>query len=273
MEYEEVHHLCKGKGVDEALQSVWSYKRTKAKIFSFQRAYGAGIKKIAQTTGMTEEETQALADAENSRYPEIEPYFEAKAQEIRKSRVPTGLIVQHPEIRGLQVQLGKGYSVTPDGKRYCYKEHPSPKWQIDRGGPRSGFMPTEIKNYEVQGCGGEFAKAAMWLTVRAFYRYHNFDGKALLVNQVHDAEYVDAHKSVRTKAAALLHTCMEEASTFIEWWFKWEQPLGVPSETVWGSSMAEEHGIESKAFTRAVSALRPWVRKHFIGNHNPSFNR
>ncbi|WP_397473768.1 DNA polymerase [Pusillimonas sp.] len=271
MDYEEVLHLCKGDGVDPEVQKEWDYKRTGSKVFSFQRAYGAGVKKIAQSTGMPEEEVQALADGENARYPEIEPYFENKAEEIRKSRIPTGLIVQHPEIRGLQIQLGKGYSRTPDGKIYCYREHPSPKWLIERGGPRAGFMPTEIKNYEVQGTGGEFAKAAMWLSVRAFYHYRNFDGKALLVNQVHDAEYADAHKSVKAKAAALLHVCMEEASTFLEWWFKWELPLGVPSETVWGSSMAEESKIDSPVFHKAVDALRPWVRKRFIGNHQPSW--
>ncbi len=272
MYYDEVYRLCKGKDVDPELQSEWDYKRTGAKVFSFQRAYGAGVKKIAQSTKMAEADVQALADAENLRYPEIEPYFENKAVEIRKSRVPTGLIVQHPDIPGLQIQLGKGYSLTPDGKRYCYREHPSPKWLIERGKERAGFMPTEIKNYEVQGTGGEFAKAAMWLSVRAFYHYRNFDGLALLVNQVHDAEYADAHRKVRSKAAALLHVCMEEASTFMEWWFKWELPLGVPSDTVWGDSMAEENAIETAAFGKAVQALRPWVRKRFIGNHQPSWS-
>ncbi|KDD18683.1 DNA-directed DNA polymerase [Bordetella bronchiseptica MBORD707] len=273
MDYDEVYRLCKGKDVDADLQSEWDYKRTGAKVFSFQRAYGAGVRKIAQSTKMDEADVQALADAENERYPEIEPYFENKAVEIRKSRVPTGLIVHHPDIPGLQIQLGKGYSVTPDGKRYCYREHPSPKWLIERGKQRAGFMPTEIKNYEVQGTGGEFAKAAMWLSVRAFYHFRNFDGLALLVNQVHDAEYADAHKKVRSKAAALLHVCMEEASTFMEWWFKWGLPLGVPSDTVWGESMAEENAIETPAFCKAVQALRPWVRKRFIGNHQPSWSK
>lgn len=271
MEYDEVFRLCKADGVEKALQEVWDYKRTGAKVFSFQRAYGAGVKKIAKSTKMSEEAVQALADGENLRYPEIEPYFVDKAAEIRKSRIPTGLIVPHPEIPGLQIQLGKGYSVTPDGKRYCYREHPSPKWAIDRGQPRAGFMPTEVKNYEVQGTGGEFAKAAMWLSVRAFYHFRNFKGKALLVNQVHDAEYADAHKSVRSKAAALLHVCMEEASTFMEFWFKWELPLGVPSDTVWGSSMAEENKIESAVFHQAVEKLRPWVRRKLINNHQPSW--
>lgn len=275
-EYDEVLMLCKkGKvGVDltQEERDEWDYKRTGAKSFSFQRAYGAGVAAIAAGTGIPLEEVQALADAEDARYPEIGEYFEMKADEIRETRTPTLDIVEHPEIKGLKCQLGKGYSVTPDGKRYSYRESPSPKYMIERGRPRTGFVPTQIKNYEVQGTGGEVMKAAMWLAVRAFYYYKNFKGLALLVNTVHDAQYVDAHKTVAVKAAGLLHACMVEASTLIEWWFKWELPIGVPSDTVWGDTMAEESEIEDARFEKCVEACRPWLRKKFIGNHQPTFH-
>ncbi|MHA6907395.1 DNA polymerase [Ralstonia pseudosolanacearum] len=265
MEYDRVFELCKIIADPE-----WDYKRTLAKVFSFQRAYGAGVKKIAESTGMPEEDVQALIDAEEARYPEISAYFDALTSEIKQGRRPTGRVVPHPDIKGLNVQLGKSYSTTPDGKRYCYYESPSPKFLAERG-QLASFSPTEIKNYSVQGTGGEWAKAAMWLALRAFYHYRNFNGLALLVNQVHDAVYGDFHKSVRAKAAALLHVCMEEASTFMEWWFKWELPIGVPSDTVWGANMMEENKIDDPVFAKAVDALRPWVRKRFIGGHQPSF--
>jgi DNA polymerase I len=270
MPYEEVLHLCKGKGVDPELQKVWDYKRTKAKVFSFQRAYGAGVAKIAASTGMSEEEVQALVDAENERYPKIEEFYERLTATIKRNRKPTKRTVEHPEVRGLMVQLGKSYSVAPDGKRYCYWESPAPKFLVEKG-ILSSFSPTEIKNYIVQGEGGEWAKAAMWLSVRAFYFFKNFDGLALLVNQVHDAEYGDFHKKVAAKAAALLHVCMEEASTFVEWWFKWNLPIGVPSDTVWGPSMMDENSIDDPVFPKAVEKLRPWLRKRFIGDHQPSW--
>ncbi|AUG85414.1 DNA polymerase [Ralstonia phage RsoP1IDN] len=275
MEYEEVLRLCKkgkvGVDVTEEERAEWDYKRTGAKSFSFQRAYGAGVAAIAAGTGIPLEDVQALADAEDARYPEIVEYFDRKADEIRETRTPTLDIVEHPEIPGLKCQLGRGYSVTPDGKRYSYRESPSPKYMIERGRPRTGFVPTQIKNYEVQGTGGEVMKAAMWLTVRAFYFYRCFNGKALLVNTVHDAQYVDAHKTVAVKAAALLHACMVEASTLVEWWFKWELPIGVPSDTVWGDTMAEEKEIEDERFEVLVAKCRPWLRKKFIGGHEPSW--
>jgi len=265
MPYEEVFKLCKIDNDPE-----WDYKRTKAKVFSFQRAYGAGVAKIAESTGMSEAEVQALVDAENARYPEIEKFYENLTKTVQSNRKPTNRFVEHPEKRGLTVQLGRSHSRTPDGKVYTYWEQPAPSYLLDKG-KLAAFSPTEIKNYVVQGEGGEWAKAAMWLSIRAFYHYRNFDGKALLVNQVHDAEYGDFENSVRAKAAALLHCCMEEASTFMEWWFKWELPIGVPSDTVWGASMMEETKIEDPVFSKAVGALRPWLRQKFIGSHSPSW--
>jgi len=265
MPYEEVYRLCKVENDPE-----WDYKRTKAKVFSFQRAYGAGVAKIAESTGMTQEEVQALVDAENARYPEIDAFYERLTQTIAANRQPTHRVVNHPEKRGLTVQLGRSHSTTPDGKRYVYWEQPAPAWLLDKG-KLAAFSPTEIRNYVVQGEGGEWAKAAMWLSIRAFYHYRNFDGQALLVNQVHDAEYVDCAGSVATKAAALLHVCMEEASTFMQWWFKWDFPIHVPSDTVQGENMMQETPIADPVFGKAVAALKPWLRKQFIGGHVPSW--
>jgi len=265
MPYEEVYRLCKVENDPE-----WDYKRTKAKVFSFQRAYGAGVAKIAESTGMTPEEVQALVDAENARYPEIDAFYTRLAATIAANRQPTSRVVAHPEKRGLAVQLGRSTSTTPDGKVYTYWEQPAPSYLLDKG-RLATFSPTEIRNYVVQGEGGEWAKAAMWLSIRAFYHYRNFYGRALLVNQVHDAEYGDFHQSVAAKAAALLHVCMEEASTFMEWWFKWGLPIGVPSDTVWGADMMQEDRIADPVFGKAVAALKPWLRKQFIGGHVPSW--
>ena len=80
----------------------------------------------------------------------------------------------------------------------------------------------------------------MWLSVRAFYARKNFGGKALLVNQVHDAVYVDADAAAAKEAATLLHACMEGASDFISFLFKWDIPIPVPSDTTWGDSMMDE---------------------------------
>ena len=263
MEYDEVYALCKGDKYDKE----WDYKRTKAKVYSFQRAYGAGIAKIASSTGMSEEEVQALADAEDARYPEIARYYSDITAQIKANRKPARTL-PHPDLPGVICHLGESFLRTPDGKLYTYMEQPSPEYLCKRGITAS-FSPTEIRNYVVQGAGGEWMKAAMWLTLRAFYARKNFDGLALIVNTVHDASYVDADDSVAFEAACLLHASMEVASEFMEMWFKWKIPVPVPSDTSWGSSMADEDKIPGLKERAAV--LRTQLREQFIGGYVASF--
>lgn len=246
-------------------------KRTDAKSFSFQRAYGAGAQKISESTGIPVEIVYKLIEAEEERYPEIVAYFEQRTEEITASRKNIGRVVPHPQVRGVMCHLGRGAVRTPDGKLYTYVESPSPEFLVKRGTFQS-FSPTEIKNYEVQGGGGEWAKAAMWLAVRAFAARKNFEGLGLLVNQVHDALYGDFHDEVADEASALLHACMLEASTFMEWYFGWEVPVPVPSETMLGINMMEEHSPESDSWHAMVRDFRKHIRAEYIGNHTPSYD-
>lgn len=269
--YEEALLKCKGdksKGIEPT--EGWPKKRQGAKEFSFQRAYGAGAAKIAESTGMAIEDMQALIASENERYPELEQYNREKTKRIEKSRRPTNNIQPHPEVKGLMCQLGKGYSVTPDNKVYSYRESPSPGWLVKQRGISQSFSPTEVANYEVQGTGGEWAKAAMWLAIRAFYARKNFNGLALLVNQVHDALYKDAHKSVLFESSALLHACMLAASDFIEWYFGWTIPVPVPSVTVHGDNMMQENNF-SGDFEACADKFRTELRQQYMSGYTPSF--
>ena len=271
MDYQEVFNLAKGykdaNGTYYPAVKEWDYKRTVAKVYSFQRAYGAGIKKIAASTGMAEAEVQALADAEDARYPEIPVYYADITQQI-KLNAKAGKHVQHPEFPGVVCHLKESSLRTADGKLYTYTEAPSPEYLVKKG-ITSSFSPTEIRNYVVQGAGGEWAKAGMWLSVRAFYLKKNFGGLALLVNQVHDAEYVDADASVAFEAACMLHACMEAASDLMEWWFTWPIPVPVPSDTSWGASMMDEDKIDG--LKEHAAKLRTQLRQQFMDGYTPSY--
>lgn len=271
-DYHELLKLCKGytdeAGVFHPPVLEWDEKRTGAKEFSFQRAYGAGAAAIADSTGMPIEEVQALIEAEETRYTEINPYYDKLTARIKAARKIIGRVVPHPEVRGIMCNLGMSNVRTPDGKLYAYIEKPAPDYLVKKG-IFASFSPTEIKNYVVQGEGGEWAKAAEYLSTRAFYARKNFGGLACLVNQVHDAAYCDAHDTVAFEAAALLHACMEAASDYMEWTFKWLLPLPVPSDTTWGSSMMDEEnipGIKDRA-----KELRKEIRSLYMGGYVPSY--
>lgn len=270
MDYAEVVKLAKGyteNGVRFDAIKEWDYKRTGAKVYSFQRAFGAGNKKIADSTGMTLEEVEALSKAEDERYPEINAWYATVTDQIKANRKPVRTL-PHPDVPGVICNLGSSYYRTPDGKLYTYNEQPSPEYAVKRG-QYASFSPTEIKNYVVQGTGGEWAKAAMYLTVRSFYERRNFNHQALIVNQVHDAEYVDAHQDVALQAASLLHACMEAASDYMEWRFNWVVPVPVPSDTTWGASMMDEDTIPG--IKELAAPLRTELRKQYMQAFVPSY--
>lgn len=255
--YEEAYKLCR---IDEVPE--WTKKRTKAKVFSFQRAYGAGAAKIALTTGMSIEEVQALIDAEALRYPEVETFYAELGEKITASKTGCRKVIPHPDFPAKQVTLGTGYYRTPDGKLYSYLEQPSPRFVVEREGKWTGFSPTEIKNYIVQGTGAEVAKAACWLLVREFYRNKNWGGRALLINQVHDAAYADSHPVVHEVVAATVHACMELASDFYCAFFDWSWPVLVPTETRSGPNMSIEDKVPN--LNDNVVAIKPQLHTRYV---------
>jgi hypothetical protein len=63
---------------------------------------------------------------------------------------------------------------------------------------------------------------------------------------------------------------MEAASEFMEWFFKWEVPVPVPSDTTWGSSMSEESPAEG--IKELAQKIRLDLRSRYMAGHVPSFN-
>ena len=62
------------QAVDDALHpehDTWTKIRKGAKIVSFQKAYGAGVKKISETTGLSRNAVKAFMDAEDQNYPSV----------------------------------------------------------------------------------------------------------------------------------------------------------------------------------------------------------
>src|SRR5690606_9771224 len=149
MPYEQVYELCKGDNADPE----WDKKRTDIKVFSFQRAYGAGAPKIAAGLKVPVETVEAWVEADKLRYPGVEKWYVDLERVIQRSRKPTARFVMHPEIPGLNIQLGRGHYTSPTGKVYTWTEVPAPAW-LAKKGTLANFMPTEIRNYPVQGEGG-----------------------------------------------------------------------------------------------------------------------
>jgi DNA polymerase I len=255
--YEGLLELCKGPNATPE----WKEKRTRSKEISFQDAYGAGPAKIAKTTGLTQEEVQQFQSADRAANPEIPAFFDSMTKKLIAGRVPHGVASPHPEVAGVMCHLGRAEYTTPDGKRYGFTERPSLRFQTEQG-VNQNFSPTEIKNYVVQGTGGEIAKMAMWIAVREWFRRGNFGGLSLLVNQVHDALYVDSEPTAREESLMTLHSCMLAASPAYAAYFSWPLPIHVPAETSYGEDLADEHPA-SLPYAEVKSRVSSILQRYF----------
>lgn len=258
--YEEAFDLCKIQEIPE-----WDERRTKAKEFSFQRAFGAGAKAIADKTGLSIEAVEELIANEIKQYPQIEKFFDGLAKRVAANKQGVRKVIPHPDFPAKMIELSTGYDRTPDNKLYAWIEQPAPEYMVKRGQAWTSFSPPEIKNYEVQGGGAEWAKAAMWLAVREYYRQDNFGGLAHLIGQVHDACYADAHDDVYVAAAATLHVAMEMASPFMEAYFGWPQPVYVPSDTTVGEDWAGHDKVPDLA--AVAEPIRAEMHKLYVQPH------
>lgn len=258
--YEEAFDLCKIQEVPE-----WDERRTKAKEFSFQRAFGAGAKAISDKTGLPIEQVEELIANELRQYPEIEKFFEGLTKRIEANKKGIRKTIPHPNFPSRMIELRTGYDRTPDGKLYAWIEQPAPEYVVKRGGGWTSFSPPEIKNYEVQGGGAEWAKAAMWIAVREYYRQKNFGERAHLIGQVHDATYGDAHEDVVVEAGVTLHVAMELASPFMEAYFNWPQPVYVPSDTTIGYDWAGHDKIPD--LKDHAARIREHMHARYVAPH------
>lgn len=204
--YEEVVEIIKDE--DHPDHSVWKERRTNAKIFSFQRAYGAGAPLIAAFTGMTVDEVQELIAADEATYPGV-VVFNEKVEEAVKASADWFYDVTN------QGNFRKGTWQAPTGCLYTFRSWPAKDWQLERGITES-FNPTEMKNYPIQGTGGEIVQGMCGMLWRHFVSNNNYDGKAFLVNTVHDCVWVDCHEDVADQVAADVKRIMEE----VDVWFR-----------------------------------------------------
>lgn len=199
-DYQHVWNMCH---ITE--DPVYKKGRTGAKIFSFQRAYGAGADTIANETGMPRSEVDALIEAEEALYPLVKQFDQNLEAEIAANRIPTA---NNLFIEGVAFKQGESHWDSPTGTRYVWREGIAPEF-MHAHGKYTGFSPTERKNYPVQGFGGEIVQTMLGLVWRYFLENDNFGGDILLVNTVHDCLWLDGKGEQFEKVAREVQAILE----------------------------------------------------------------
>lgn len=236
--YQEAVDWCK-EGVSfpalEAKGLIGKVERTNCKVFSFQRAYGAGAAKIALTTGMPIEEVEKLIETEDLLYPGVVRFNDAVATMVNSTAEPFNALC---EVRKTWRQFRKGYYTAPTGTRYCFRTYDAPPY-LQKKGIDQTFSPTQLKNYPVQGTGGEMVQAVLGLLFRYFAKNRNFGGKAFLINTVHDCVWFDMHKDVVHQLVPTIIKIMESIPEYYNNRYGMNITVPFPVEAECGPNMMD----------------------------------
>lgn len=238
--YEQALDWCKNE--DHPDYAAGKKERTKCKIFSFQRAYGAGAETIAEETGMTVEEVKELMIAEDELYPGVMYFNQEVSVECSRSAVPFNAVKDD----GSWGTFRRGYWRAPTGTKYSWRTYEAAGWQKKRGMTDS-FSPPEQKNYPVQGTGGEFVQAILGLLIRRFIETDFYGGKAFLVNTVHDCVWIDCHKDVLDQVCADTKRIMESIPEYYNTRYGMDITVPFPVEVEHGNNMNELHHWKAAA--------------------------
>ena len=228
----DLHHVQHDDYVDD--------ERTKAKVYSFQSAYGAGIPTIAYDTGMSKEEVQALADADDINYPGIKRFDDMLARAMEEQSVPSS---DNIFINNQRINLRKTHWDSPTGTRYSWREQEAPDW-LQRKGKHKGFSPTERKNYPAQGLGGEVIEVMLGRLFRWFLANNRFNGQVLMTNTVHDCLWLDGVKGWIEPVAIEASRIMEKVPQVFQRHYDITLPVQFPVELEMGDDMYDMQVIK-----------------------------
>lgn len=237
--YEEALYRCKDPSFGGYKE--WKQKRTKAKEFSFQRAYGAGAAGIAASTGMAVEDVEELIKLEDEMYPDVAAFDAEVIDTVEQSAWVTSRWER--TLEGKPYQVKKGEWISPMGTRYVFRSHEALPFQKKRN-IFTAFMPTEMKNYPTQGECGFMVQGMIGRLCRLFLENNNYGGLAFLTNTVHDSVWADAHKSVAVQVARDMKRIMEGIPQWTFECFGWELSIPFPVDVEAGENLYDKHAVD-----------------------------
>lgn len=234
-DYNEVKK--KSKDENHVDYEFYSVLRTNIKTFSFQLAYGAGKFTIAESTGMSIDDVEQLMEIEDKMYPGVSQFNNKVKETVEDSSIGNYVFIP-----AFGKTVRQGTYVAPSNTRYTFVQQEAPAYMQKRGVTHS-FSPTQMKNYPVQGTGGEMVQVVLGKLFRHFLNNNNYDNKAYLVNTVHDCIWADCHNSVVAQVAQDIKPIMEAIPEYYKELFNWDITVPFPVEVEAGNNMLELHHI------------------------------
>ena len=230
--YEETVRKCD-------TSSEWKEKRRKAKIISFQKAYGASPQRIAREAELPLEKVETVFALEDEEYPEINKFYAKVLDEVQKSRYTVSKLMNFIDKRTGEVVTREGENESygkyksPTGKMYTFKQY-GVITRSDR--PFRYFKMPDILDYPVQGMAADIVADRVGTVYRTLLPIRD---KCKLVNEVHDSLIIDVKKAEAKDVIKMVVNILQNLETDFKNKFniKWNVPLTVDYAV--GNSWAE----------------------------------
>lgn len=238
--YEEVLKKCKDESHPQHRE--YHQMRTDIKPPSFAAQYGATASGIAFATGCTVEFAQEFLDNEAALFPKSIGYRQVIRDEVeRTGALPSGI---HREMgpSGAWQVYRRGHWQSPGGT--CYSFRQLPQWR--EGREVLDYKATQLANYWCQGEAGFLMSVSMGRICRWLIQNDWFGGKVCLINNVHDACYLDvADEEVGRVAALGVKAIMEDAPKYMtSIWPGYDMAdVPFPAAAEWGPNMQHKTHI------------------------------
>lgn len=182
--YAEIEQGCR-RGVGKYIQL-----RQTAKKFSFQRLYGAGVRLLHRTTGISIDALRRTVAQEDREYPGIAQWHRtvrAVALRAENPGLPTSFVVELPT--GLRVSFRTRDVILN--------------------------LPP-VKNYPIQSYGAELAQMMLGRLFRHFAQKSFYGQRAFLTNFVHDSVWMDCHVSCLEECVRETCAILSDVQRYVE---------------------------------------------------------
>lgn len=191
--------------------------RTDIKPPSFAAQYGASAHGIAYATGCTVEYAEEFLATEARLFPESIAFRQVVREQVELTGALPENMHREQTDDGRWIIYRRGYWQSPGGTRYSFRQYP----QRRDGKMVMDYKDTQIANYWCQGeafflMALSAGRVLRWLLSQNFYRNEEYpEGRALLINNVHDALYLDCHKDVYREVSLAVKSIMEDAPKYM----------------------------------------------------------
>lgn len=216
--YEDVLHKAV-ENQEHPEHKRYKQMRTDIKPPSFAAQYGASARGIAYATGVTLEYAEEFLATEAKLFPQSIQFRQVIRDAVERTGMePDGLHREQRDDGGWSIYR-RGYWASPGGARYSFRQYP--KWDRATRQHIMDYKDTQIANYWCQGeafylMAVSAGRVIRWLIANEFFRSEEYpEGRAFLINNVHDALYLDVHEDVLREAALGTKAIMEDAPKYM----------------------------------------------------------